>query len=175
MSKTTFKFSSATPSSNSAATLYSPVCTSVLSWLPFHVLSDNQQSFAASKYVFINQKQNTSTFFLVPYTLPCAASPNPCQCQPGYAQCGPGICCLRYKNMARRYAKFSTENSTQEANLNAEKTNGTQVVDNTQNQLNKKEEGVETTKVNLSEGSEPQTMVLKVYKKNETVSFLRNL
>lgn len=30
---------------------------------------------------------------------------NPCQCNPGYVECGPQTCCLRYKNMAKRFSK----------------------------------------------------------------------
>ncbi|KAH7720570.1 Protein F47F2.3 [Aphelenchoides avenae] len=37
-----------------------------------------------------------------PLVLPCG---NPCSCLPGYSPCADGICCLRYKNMAKRYWK----------------------------------------------------------------------
>lgn len=96
--------------------------------------------------------------------MPCGA--NPCLCQPGYAQCGPGICCLRYKNMAKRYSQRVVTipaNETSGSNSNV-----TKAVDD--DKKTKVVDGVEMTRVNVSEGPDPKTMVLKVYKKNETVS-----
>jgi hypothetical protein len=39
---------------------------------------------------------------------------------------------------------------------------------------NQTDDGAEVTKVNLSDGPNPKTMVLKVYRKNETTNSLRD-
>lgn len=43
--------------------------------------------------------------------VPCG---NPCICQPGYVQCAEAMCCLKYKNMAKKFRKMKATATTGE-------------------------------------------------------------
>lgn len=56
-------------------------------------------SFTALKTL---KRRNSYLLATAQLVMPCG---EPCTCLPGYVECAPNTCCLRYKNMARRYSK----------------------------------------------------------------------
>jgi hypothetical protein len=71
--------------------------------------------------------------------------------------------------MAKRYSQRFVQLSNETQPLIEE--NKGELKKNTDEEVKPKEEGVELTRVNLSEGPDPKLMVLKVVKRNETVGF----